>query len=226
MPSIYFKELVMPDDQYIKEKTVKTGFVLHDTAGSSNPINVVAGWNSTDEKIGAHNVIGGLGPNGETTYDGKIVKAFDSDYWAWHIGLKFAEDNTRKPKGFYDSTNISIEVCSWGALTKKGSKYFTYLNTEVPSSQVVDLGFDFRGARYFHAYSDAQLEALRTALIYHAKNHKFVIPKRVFTVDDFNHDVKKYGTQVISFHTNFRPTGKRDLSPQPKLIAMLNKLCA
>jgi hypothetical protein len=223
--SIYAKELVLPDNEYIKEVTKKNQIVLHHTAGSSNPTYVVDGWDVDPARIATHNVVGGISTNGNSEWDGKIIKAIDSRYFAYHLGVKGKEDPTRKPQGYYDMKSVAIEVCCYGELTFRLGKYYNYLNKVVPGSQVIDLGKEFRGHRYYQSYTTAQIEALRVLILYHCENENIVLDKgRVFTWDDFNYDIKRFGEKAIAFHVNYREDGKNDLYPHPKLIAMLNEL--
>lgn len=225
--SIYFKEEILPDDQYSKEKTDKAQIILHDTAGNSNPINVVAGWKADKVAVATANIIGGLSTKGDAAYDGKIIKCFDSNFWGWGLGIK--NDPLKKPRGYYDKRAIQIETCSFGALTKQPDGTFkNWAGGVVPLNQVCDLGFVWRGSQYFQKYTDAQIKALETLILYHCKNHNIVLDKgRVFTVADFEFDIAKFSSKAIAFHVNYRPAGeKADMSPQPNLIAMLNRIHA
>lgn len=217
--SIYDQDKSMDDSHYNETKTKKTQIILHHTAGGPNPLNVISGWKSTTTKIGAHSVIGGTGD-----FDGKIIKAVDSDFWLWGLGIK--NDPTNKPHGYYDKKAVQIEVCNWGGLKPVGSDFVTYVNTKVPRAQVVDLGGEYRGFRYYHAYTDAQLAALEKLIRYYCGVHDIVLEKgRVFTIQDFATDIKLFGEKPLAFHVNYR-SDKNDMAPQPKLLAMLNRLHA
>lgn len=224
----YFKEAVLPDAQYIKQVTEKKQIVLHFTAGGHNPLNDIAGWSSDPARIAAHNLIGGISTsNNETIYDGAIVKAFDSQYWSYHLGV--SKDPLRKPRGYWDARSIAIEICNYGPLTKQANGTFkAWTGRVIPASMVLDLGFVFRGYQYYHKLTDKQLVAIEQVIRYHAKNHNIKLDAgRVFTRADFNFDIPSAQNKAVAFHVNYRTDGeKQDLPPDPRLIDMLNRLHA
>lgn len=226
MAGIYAVEMVLPDNEYIKRTTRKNQIVIHHTGGSSDPTAVIAGWDVDPARIATHNVIGGVSLRGKIDWDGKIAKAIDSRFFAYHLGLKGSEDNTRKPQGYYDEKSIAVEICNYGQLMKRADgKFYNYLGKAIPDSFVCDLKQPFRGFQYFQSYTDKQIAALALLIEYHCKNEGIVLNKgRVFTWSDFTHDVKRFGELAIAFHVNYRPNGKWDAYPHPKLIAMLNDI--
>jgi N-acetyl-anhydromuramyl-L-alanine amidase AmpD len=131
---------MLNDNQYFKEKQFKNQIVIHHTAGGSNADNVIHGWNFNVERIGTAYLIDGLGV---------VKKAFEPEFWAYHLGLK-SGNNLSLNKG-----SIGIEICNWGQLIKKGDKYYNYVNKEVPENEVVFLK-KFRGFEYYHKYNDLQ----------------------------------------------------------------------
>lgn len=223
---IYDVKHLLPLPQIVNEKTQKFQIVGHHTAGSHNPIQVIDAWNTDPDRVASHAVIGGISRAGNTEWDGKIVQAIDSELCAFHLGIKGANDPLKKPQGWYDRRSLAIEVCSYGQLTQAGSKFITYVNSEVPASQVCDLGVgnEFRGFRFYHAYSDAQIASLCRLIAYYSKLCGIALePNRVFTVEDFTYDIAKFSQKSVAFHSNYR-TLKWDLVPQPKLIAALTEL--
>ena len=90
-----------------------------------------------------------------------MVECFPNNYLGWHLG-KVGKFAISKMSG-------GVELNNFGYLTKKGDKYYTYVNTEVKEEFVCDLGYEFRGKRYWHAYSPKQIESLRL-LILHLKD--------------------------------------------------------
>ena len=226
MSGVYERELILSDNEYFKTKTTKNQIVLHHTGGSSDPVINVQWWEKDPPRVAAHNVIGGISLRGKTEWDGKVVKALDSNFFAYHLGLAAADDNTRKPRGFYDMKSVAIEVCNYGQLTKRrDGKFYHYLNGVVPEVYVCDLGRPFRGFQYFQNYTDKQIEAVASMVGHHCKYENITLEKgRIFTWEDFTHDVKRFGNKSVAFHVNYRPSGKWDMYPHPKLIAMLNDL--
>ena len=46
-------------------------------------------------------------------------------------------------------------------IRKQPNKFYTYVGTEANPNQVIELEQEFRGHKYWHNYSDKQIEALR-----------------------------------------------------------------
>lgn len=195
----------LDESQYFKEKQFKNQIVIHHTAGGGNAVNVIHGWNFNPEKVGTAYVIDSLG---------NIYKAFDSQYWAYHLGLK-TNTNLSLNKG-----SIGIEVCNWGQLIFKDGKYWNYVNKEVPASEVVKIP-KFRGFEYYHKYSDVQLTALKSLILELAKIHSIDL-----TYHENMWDVcadAMSGKNGLYTHVSYR-SDKNDMNPQPNLITMLKSL--
>ena len=105
--------------------------------------------------------------------------------------------------------------------TKKGDKFYNYVNGEVPSDEVCELTETFRGYKYYHNYTDAQIESVRQLLLYWGKVYKIPL--------DYNEDIftltpRAYkGEKGIFTHNSVRPD-KVDIYPHPKMIEMLKTL--
>jgi N-acetyl-anhydromuramyl-L-alanine amidase AmpD len=208
----------LPIDQYSQEVFPKKQIYLHHTAGNSNPHFVVKDW-ATDQigKIGTAYVIGG----GKD--DGVIIEVFDPKHWAWHLGVEakmFA--GFKLPYTVLDKISVGIEICNWGSLTKKADgKYYTYVNTVVPDSEVCVLDKPFRGFQAFHKYSDKQIESTKQLVLFLSK--QFNIPvKYNEAIWDLNTDALKSVPGVYT-HNCVRHD-KTDISPQPNIIAMLKSI--
>jgi N-acetyl-anhydromuramyl-L-alanine amidase AmpD len=198
-------EKILNNDQYFKEKTLKTQIVLHHTAGGGNAENVIHGWNFNQERVATAFVIDSKG---------EVFKAFEPEFWAYHLGLK-TNFNVPLNKG-----SIGIEVCNWGQLIKKGNEFYNYVNKVVPENEVVQIK-KFRGFEYYHKYNDAQIESLRKLLLELCA--KFGISKR-YNSDMW--DISKNalgGFNGIYTHVSYR-IDKNDMSPQINLIEMLKIL--
>lgn len=219
------KQLPLSEEHYNAKVTKKTQIVLHHTAGSHRPDYTIQGWAATSTRVGAHLVIGGKSTSGDATYDGAVYQCVDYKYWLWHLGLKAG--TCQAPHGAVDGASVGIEICNYGALTKQADGTFLhYLNKPVPQDQVVDLGFEWRGYQYWHAYTDAQLATLKEFIPQLSATLGFSLEKgKVWTVDDFKFDPNGYMQKPLAFHVSYR-TDKVDLNPQPKLIAMLNEIHA
>lgn len=156
------EDKILPDDEYFKTETKKTILVLHHTAGSHRPDWTIDSWDRDQtsggktSRIATSYVIGGKSTRGnDDEFDGKVYRAFEDKYWAYHLGLK------TKLNSPLNKHSIGIEICNYGPLTlSKNGEFLTYVNSVVSEEDVIDLGKSFRGYRYWHNYSDRQLESL------------------------------------------------------------------
>lgn len=217
------KQIPMKESQYIKEETKKSQIVLHHTAGNSSGPAVIKMWDADDRgRIATCVTISGKGLS-KDTFDGEICQAFSSKFWAYHLGIK--PDVFRAMKVPYQSIDkiaIGIEICNWGPLTKAGSKFINYINREVPADQVCELDKPYKGHRYYHAYTDAQIESVRQLLVYWSEIYG--IPLNYNASDMWNLSANALsGKPGVYTHNSYRKD-KTDISPQPKMIAMLESL--
>lgn len=153
-PRIDTTKYMLPDHQYIKEVTKKTGICLHHTV--SGTANSVYNWwldkgKSKVVRVGTAYVI---------DTDGTIYQFFDDKYWAFHLG-----------KGVdlqYEKSFIGIEIVSEGGLTPKWNGTTMERNMELYSfggeqkhrSEFVDVGRDWRGYRFFDQYEPQQISSV------------------------------------------------------------------
>jgi len=169
----------LPENEYYPAEYDKKTIILHHTAGSHRPDWVVSAWDRDQTRggkplrVATQYVIGGKSTrDGNTDWDGKIIEAFPVKSWAHHLGTKNS-NNTQLNK-----MAIGIEICNYGPLTKSADgDFFTYVNSRVPEEDVVDLGKNWKGYRYYQKYTKAQIESV-----------KFLIEK---SAEDFNIDIKK-----------------------------------
>lgn len=165
--------------EYFPIKTAKDTIYLHHTEGSHRPDWVIDFWNKDRDKSGGKirvatsYVIGGKSTrNQDSSFDGKIYEAFEPQHWAHHLGIK-SKNNT-----FLNQKSIGIEICNYGPLTKsKDDRFFTYVKSEVPKSMVVELDKPFRGFKFYHAYTPAQIESLRALILQLAENFSIDVSK-------------------------------------------------
>ena len=217
-------------NEYVRDygKIEPLGFFLHHTAGWDNPFACVNMWNKDKRgRVATQYVIGGTNIKGNgSKYDGVVVECFPNNYLGWHLG-KVGNFKISKLSG-------GVELNNFGYLTKKGDKYYTYVNTEVKPELVCDLGYKFRGHQYWHAYSDKQIESLRL-LILHLKDiypkmdlvnglpkllKEGVHPKDAFEFNEDAYYAKQFG---LWSHTSVRKD-KFDCFPQKELVEMLKNL--
>lgn len=217
------KQLPLTNSQYVREITAKKQIVLHHTAGNASAPNTVVSWeNDKRGKIATCVVISGKGA--KSTFDGEIVQCFSSKFWAYHLGIKPEVFKARKIKyQSLDRISVGIEICNWGWLTKDSEgKFRTYVGSIVPESDVIELEKPYKGYKYWHNYTDAQIESVRNLLLYWCDLYK--IPTSVLYTDLFEvSDKALKGEPGIYTHNSYR-RDKSDIYPHPKLIEMLNNL--
>ena len=219
----------LPQDQYIREVTQKNQIYLHHTAGGPDPFSVVDWWDSTDERVATHFIIGGKQRNNNSIWeDGDLVQCYNTKYWAYHLGLKsqhLAVTPLHKSSKELNSRAITIEICNWGPVSFNDTSHqFETIQHNYPVSptEVVEYGNKYRGYRYYQRYTDAQLETL-TELLRYLCDH-WDIPKQYMGDSIFDIDVRALqGNSGIFTHTSVRPD-KSDCHPQKELIQVLQSL--
>lgn len=215
----------LPKDEYFQTETKKEYIFLHHTAGWNNPYTTIKNWADDDRgKIATKYVIGGINPKtSDMLHDGVIVQSFPENGYAWHLG---AVDQ------YMHQHSIGIEICNFGWLTKSGVNFYTYTNTLVNKAMVCELGYEFRGYRYWHRYSDKQISAVKELLLYLSKIHK--IDLSIGIIDRLNRmgpsealdtytEAKTGKVKGLLSHTSVR-SDKTDIFPQVEMIQMLKSI--
>jgi len=102
-----------------------------------------------------------------------------------------------------NQNSIGIELASEGGLIKKADgKFYAFDGRQVFRDTYVDLGYEWRGYRYFDAYEEKQIDSLIFLLDKLCKD--FSIPNKC-TV----HDQNRFDTDLLKFkgvitHCNVR----------------------
>lgn len=213
---------------YYKEEHPKVQIYIHHTAGGHRPDWTIDGWEHDRTKtnnvlaIGTAYVIGGKSiTDGDTSWNGLIYKAFDSKYWANHLGLKVANNV------LLNKQSIGIELCNYGPLVKTTrGLYINYIGKTVPPEDVITLKSPYRGYQYYHKYTDAQIHSLSELLKYLGDTYNIDIRKGMIDnkINNSMYEVSKAalrGSPGIWTHSNVR-SDKYDCSPQPALTALLS----
>lgn len=239
---VEIEEYFLPKSEYITGPTNKEYLFLHHTAGWHNPYNVVDSWGRDRRgRVATEFVLGGQSIKGtDSDHDGKLLQCIPEGGYGWHLG--------RNGSRYMHTHSVGIEVNNFGYLTKGGYKkktssgkriwvdklpnaYYTYAGTEAHESQIVELSEPFRGYKYWHRYSDEQIETLRKFILYIADRDNIDIRQGLVR------EVKKNGAKGFEFnkdayygkikgmwtHTNTRKD-KFDMFPQPELLNMLTEL--
>lgn len=220
-----FDTLYLDQDQYFEGPAYPEYIYIHHTAGWNNPTKTIRNWNNdTRGKIATEFLIGGQSIKGnDDTWDGKIVKCLPDGSWGWHLGTGRSSMHTN---------SVGIEVNNFGYLTKEGNVYKTYVGTIAHPDQVFDLGYKWRGHRYWHNYTDQQISSLK-ALIEFIGNRdgiditkglqEFLQSEEPGDAFEFKKDALAGKIKGVLSHSNVRK-GKTDMYPHPKLIKMLKSL--
>lgn len=216
------KQVPLKATEFYAEVVKKTQIVLHHTAGNSSAVNVMADWNSDARgRIATCVAISGAGA--KNSFDGEIVQAFSSKYWAFHLGIKpevFRARNLTYKK--IDPLSIGIEICNWGQLDLENGKFMNYVDREVPGDQVTTLEIPYKNHKYFHKYTDAQIESVKQLLLHWEELYKIDLTynyEQMFTVND----KALKGENGLYTHNSYRKD-KIDIYPCPRMIAMLKTL--
>jgi len=231
----------LPKGEYLAGPTNKEWVFLHHTAGWNNPYRTIDHW-ARDSRgaVATEFVLGGQRvTNNDAEFDGVLVKAFPEGGYGWHLGLGRRKVHTH---------SVGIELNSFGYLTKSGyhktvdgkrtwirkqpGKFYTYVGTEAHPDQVIELEQEFRGYKYWHNYSDAQLNTLRKWIKFIALRDNIDVTKGLpelikevgaFKAFDFCDVAYVEANPGLWCHTNVQ-RGKVDLYPHPELIKILLSL--
>lgn len=166
-------------DAYYANSHPKDTIYLHHTEGHYRPDWVISVWNrnrknSTNKiRTAASLIIGGSDPLGvDNSFDGVVVEAFPSDAWAHNLAIK-AKNNT-----FLNQKGISVELCNYGPLTQSlDGHFYTKTHLIIPDDQIIELSEPFRGNKYYHSYSEKQLESLENVILYLSERFEIDLKK-------------------------------------------------
>lgn len=205
-----------PEDQYYREVTKKKGIVLHHTVSGDSVLGDIEWWKSTAERVATPIII---------ARDGGIHQLYSSQYWAHHLGIKqehfkrfeLPALNTQRNKEF-----IGIELDSWGGLTTKNGKFYSFSGQEVKKENVTFYEKAFRGYQYFEKYTTAQIASLKELLEYWGERYAIPLSYKGPIMFEYNKRALS-GESGIWAHVSFRPD-KSDVHPQKELIDMLKAL--
>ena len=218
-----------PENQYYKEKTKKNQIVLHFLASGRGIKGDLDWWKSNSERVATCVAI---------QRNGDVTTMFSSEYWAHALGIKikvFDEYGiSRKYKKysngkFYVSNNtdlnkgaIQLEFDSWGPLTKKNGKYYSWTNKEVPEEEVYYYPNSYRGYKYYEKLTDAQIESCRLLLIFWRDKYNIDISYKGDKIFDVCKEALE-GKEGVYLHSSYRKD-KLDIGPQKELVEMLKSL--
>jgi N-acetyl-anhydromuramyl-L-alanine amidase AmpD len=212
------RQQLLPTAEYFREEFTKTQIYLHHTAGNADPFGVIRDWaTDTRGRIATCVVIGGKGP-----HDGIVVQAFSSKFWAHHLGVRASVFSSYGlPNRNLDRTSIGIELCNWGWLTQSAQGFRNYVNRVVPDSEVYELPQPYKGYKFWHRYTPAQIDST-----FHLLQHWASIYNIPLTYSDeiWGVTTKALRGQPGLYTHNSVRADKTDVHPQPELITMLKAL--
>ena len=211
----------LPVGEYKIGPTNKEYVFLHHTAGWHNPFKTIDDW-SRDSRgaIATEFVLGGPSIKGnDDKYDGKIVQAFPEGGYGWHLGKNGSQH--------MHTHSVAIEVNNFGYVVNGKA----YQGTTVVDSQIVELAQPFRGHKFWHRYSDAQIEALHKWILWIAERDNIdvrkglpaLIKEKGAEAFEWNADAYYGKIKGLWTHTNTRKD-KVDMFPQQELMDMLTSL--
>jgi len=202
-----------PAKEYYQSTFKKRQIYLHHTAGGPKASSVWNWWQNDRGRIATCIVI---------DHSGEITQGYSSRFWAYHLGLGNKHFGVMGlPYKNLDKTSIGIEICNWGQLTEKNGKFYNYVNGEVSMDQVTELETPYKGFKYYHSYTDAQIASTKELLLFW--NDAYGIPL------DYNEDIWGLtprafkGEKGVFTHNSVR-RDKVDVYPHPKLVEMLKEI--
>jgi len=204
------------DKEYYKIEYPKNQIVLHHTASGGNSMSDIKYLN---DQVGKVHVAFWI------DRDGVIWQAFSSKYYACHLGTPSSTFTKFKVNNNVDTlhkTSIAIELDSWGYLTIKNNKYYSYTGEEVKSENVVIYPNGFLGQKYYEKYYHEQLHSLEKLLLYLCNTYNI---SKEYQCDMWSVSANALsGKNGIYTHISYRESGKWDNHPQPELIELLENL--
>lgn len=222
LEDLKIRTVTLATNQYYQNKYPKNQIYIHHTAGNADAEATFGSWGRNEAHIATCVAISGKSDKPRVT-DGQIIQGFSSKHWAYHLGIKQAIfKRAGVPYKSLDKYSIGIEICNFGYLKKDDDGNFrTYVDSIIPKEEVVTLDKPYKGYKHWHAYTDAQIESVRKLLLYWSKAYDIPL-----TYNDDIWEVTERalkGESGVFTHNSVR-VDKTDISPQPKMIAMLKSL--
>jgi N-acetyl-anhydromuramyl-L-alanine amidase AmpD len=140
------REYRLPPEEYYQDPHPKRHIYLHHTV-SGSWTSVWDWWNTDPQRIGTAFVI---------DKDGTIYEVFEPGSWAHHLGCKIPGNLLANQE------SIGIEIISEGQLERINGEFFWFggrarYKSSTNHFQEIE---PWRGARFFDAYEDAQIDAV------------------------------------------------------------------
>lgn len=192
--------------EYWPRPTKPTQICLHHTASAPGVYSDVAWWKQDGTQVSTPLIV---------DRDGTAYQLYSTLNYAFALGLKHAAYRT------VEALTISLEIDSWGYLTKKADgKFYSWAGTEVKPEDVCTLDTLWRGQKYFHKYTDAQIETTRLLLEHWGSTYGIDLKYKGDEVFNLSQNAIYASKSGVYSHASFR-SDKTDCHPQKELIAML-----
>lgn len=203
--------------QYFQEDVAKDSVFLHHTGGGGAE-EAVQWWNQTPDRVGTALFV---------DREGRALQDFEIAHWAYHLGIAGVKNDR-------DKKSVGIEIISYGFVLPEGEgkdlKYYAYplypnmkQRVRIANDQVVELDQAWRGFKFWHKYTDAQVETIVLLLQYLVKRFNIKVQKDITNFWEYDASVAKENKPGIWSHTTVRKDGKWDIFPQPNLIEAIYK---
>ena len=210
-----------PSTGYFQDVISKKQVVLHHTVGGTAKSTFNYWVNQANHVATAYLV----------DRDGTIYEVFEPKFWAWHLGLKLAQNSIANKQ------SIGIEIASAGPLrsgkelnARLGHDKFDvnylyafdidvapfehakrYYDMNVDQAKFVGVPTPFRGYSFFDAYTELQVASVILLVNYLCE--QFNIPKQLIpNQNKLEFDISTLNFSGIITHCNVRQD-KSDLSP-------------
>jgi len=231
--TVTIDEYLLPDDEYVTDQGEildKKYIIIHHTAGGADPFKTIDDWaNDARGRIGTQYIIGGIDiRDRDAENDGRIVKCIPDEYFAFHLGGYKSHNIDR----FMHKHSIGIEICNFGWLTERDGEFYTYTGQLIDTEYVDDLGFAFRGHRYWHKYTEEQISSLQFLIESLSETYNIDIYNGLKERLESSHpgDAFEFYEEAVHgeirgllSHTSIRKD-KTDVSPQAHLVEMIQNL--
>ncbi|MCU0439305.1 MAG: N-acetylmuramoyl-L-alanine amidase [Raineya sp.] len=203
---------------FIRAEFPKEQIVLHHSAGWDNARGMFDSW----QKDGQRGVATAIG----IIDNGTIVRGYNEVFWGHHIGSENWNNVALNQK------SVAVEICNFGCLMKREGKYFAWPNNygtkgpgvEIPESKVIKL--NYKGFEFYEVYTDKEIESLEKWILVMSLRWNIDLTYRHQDMFPNTGQVSAralQGTNGMFTHNSFIDW-KTDISPQPKMISMLEKL--
>jgi N-acetyl-anhydromuramyl-L-alanine amidase AmpD len=210
-----------PSTGYFQDVITKKQVVLHHTVGGTARSTFNYWVNQANHVATAY----------IADRDGTLYEVFDPKFWAWHLGLKLAQNTIANKQ------SIGIEIASAGPLrsgkelnTKLGQNKFDvnylyafdidvvpftnakkYYNMTTDAAKFVGVPTPFRGYSFFDAYTELQTASTISLVNYLCE--QFHIPRQLIpNQNKLEFDISTLNFSGIITHCNVRQD-KSDLDP-------------